>query len=124
MEVGTAVDSQFLVLGCSTHIPLGVAAQMHRETAPVADAVKRNRDLVPVRAALAPELGIEIVAHVMPQHVVVERIGVVAARLAEQMHCGVAVMPVREEAHRENAAVIGLVAILIGAAFPWNNRLE
>ena len=125
MEVRAGVDAQLLVLRRGAHVALGVAAQMHREAAPVADAVERHRDLVPARAALAPELGVEVVAHDVPQHVVVERVGVVAARPPEQVVRGRAVShQLRDEAHREDAAVIGLVAILVGAAFPRHDRLQ
>ena len=94
MEVRAGVDAQLLVLRRGVHVALGVAAQMHREAAPVADAVERHVDLVPARAVHAPVLGVEVVAHHVPQHVVVERVGVVAARAAEQVVRGVRVPPV------------------------------
>ena len=46
-------------------------------------AVKRHFDFVPARAASTPEVGIQIVAHVLPQHVRLEGIGIVGTRPAE-----------------------------------------
>src|SRR5258706_14576714 len=108
MKVRAAVYAQLFVPGCGAHIAFGVAAQMQRESAPVADAVHRHRDFVPARTAHAPELGIEIMAHVLPQQIVVECMGVVAARSAEQVMSGLLVMPVGDKPIRKIAAVLSL----------------
>ena len=124
MKMRAAVYAQLLVRGCRAHVALGVASQVHGETAPVADAVHRHRDPVPVRADRAPIAGIEIVAHVIPQKIVVERIGIDAARPAEQVMRRLVVVPGGDETHRENAAVISLVAVLIRASFPRHDRFQ
>ena len=124
MEVAAGMDAQLLVLRGGQHVGLGVAAQVHREAAPVADAVHRHLDLVPLRALLPPLVGVEVLAHVLPQDVVVERIRVVAARAPEQVVCRGAVGPLRDEAHREDAAVVSLVAVLVRPALPGHDGLE
>ena len=124
VEMRAAVDTQFLVLRLGAQIRLGVASEMHAEAAPVAGGEQRHLDLVPARAGHAPVLGIEIIAHEMPQHIVVERIGVIGARLIQQIPRGIAVVPTGDKAKREDTAVIALIAILVGAAFPRNNAFQ
>src|SRR4051794_18224571 len=60
MVVSAAVYAQLLVLRRRAHVGLGVAAKVHRKTAPVPDREHRNFDLVPARAVETPRLGIEI----------------------------------------------------------------
>ena len=124
MEVRAAVNSQLLVLGGGEHEGLGVAAQVQSERGPIAGTVERHRDLLPAGATHAPVFGIEVVAHVLPQEVVVKSVRVVAARLAEQVVRGLRGMPVGHEAHREDAAVVDLVAVLVGPSFPRENRFQ
>ena len=124
MEVRAGVDPELLVFRSGAQVAFGIAAEVHRKPAPVAGAVHRHRDAVPARAVHAPVLGIEIVAHVCPHHVVVERVRIVAARPPEQLVRRVREPPVADEAQRENAAVIRLVAILVGATLPRHDRFE
>ena len=91
---------------------------------PVADAVHRHGDAVPVGAAHAPEFRIEAVGRPLPQHVVVEGVRIVGARPAHQVMRHVGRDPGVQEAHGEDAAVKGLVAVEIGAPFPRDDGLQ
>ena len=124
MEVRSRMDAQLLGLACRIHEAFGVAAQMQADAGPVADAVQRHRDLVPLGASQAPELGIEIVAGPLPEHVVVECVWICGARPSHQMVRHVGGDPGMEKPHRKDAAMKCLIAIEIGAAFPGDDRLE
>src|ERR1035437_10965273 len=53
-----------------------------------------------------------------------KRIRIVAAGASQQMVRGLRVVPGGEKAHCEDSTMIGLVAVLVGAAFPRHDRFE
>ena len=118
MEMRSRVDAKFLVPGGGIHEPLGVAPKMQGKATPVSNAVEGHGDLFPLRAAHPPELGIEVIAHVSPQLIVVEGVGIVTSRSAKQVVSCLAYPPVGHEPYGQNAPVVSLVAVLIGRAPP------
>src|SRR5208282_4210702 len=97
---------------------------MQSDPGPISDAVYRYGDFIPLRASYPPEVRVQVVACPLPQHVVVESIGIVIARLSHQVMCHIGRYPRMQEAHCEYPAMEGLVAIEIGAALPGYDGLE
>src|SRR5262249_30664666 len=124
VEVGAGVYAQLLVPRRSAHVALSVPAQVQRGAAPVADGVEGDLDPVPARTVQPPVLRVEVLAHEVPEQIVVEGVRIVGTGLAQQVERGVGVRPACDEPHREDAAVIRLVAVLVRASFPRHDRLE
>ena len=124
MVVRAAVDAQLLVFRGGAHVTLGGAAQVQSHAGPVADRPYRQIDLVPL-CLLGPErAGVEAVAHETPEHVVLERVGIVLIGAAEEVMRHVRGEPADDEARAEDAAVIEDVAVLIGGALPRHDAFE
>jgi len=124
VDMRAGMDPELLMLGGGEHESFGAAAQVHGESAPVARGIQWHRDPIPPGAAHAPVLGIEIVAHVVPQQVVVEGVGIVAARLAQQVARCFHGEQGAQEAQCKDAPMVSLVAVLIGPRLPGDDRLE
>ncbi len=124
MEVRTAMDAQLLVLRRRAGIALGGAAQVQPHAGPVADRPHRQVDVLPLRLLALERAAVEAVAHEPPQHVVLERVGIIAVGPTQHMMRHVRGEPAADEAVGENAAVIEDVAVLVGGAFPRHDAFQ
>ena len=105
------------------HERLGVAAQVQPEAGPVADAVERHGDLVPLRLRAGQHAAVEVVVHPVPHRVGLPAIRQSLRRAAHHVVHGVRGDPVGHE-HAEDAAVEQRVAIDVGEALPRHDRLQ